>query len=265
MIKLIRFLTAKKSFVLFILLEITSIILIINTHNYAQTKTHSLQTTISGIINSKLSVIENHFKLKEYNKQLLKQNAELLNKWVQPETQKSPLLKEQYGFIPAFVISNQYQFSHNTILINKGRIDGIQPDMGIIAPNGIAGIVQKTSKHFAKALSILNTGTKINVALKNSNYTGFMRWEGQDPNIFSVIDMPVNAQIKVGDTIVTSGVSNIFPKNIPIGKIIDFNTVSGRKSYNIKIQSFTDMSNLGPVYIIKNIYKKEADSLMQDK
>jgi len=263
MIKLIRFLTAKKSFMLFVFLELVALILIINSHNYAQLKTHSLKTSVAGAINSKLSVIESHFKLKAYNRELMQQNSRLLNQITQPKLQQVPQLESQYSFVPAFVVSNQYVFSHNNLLINKGRKDSIFPEMGVVAPTGIVGIVQKTSRNFASVLSVLNTATKINVALKNTNYTGFLQWEGRNPNIFSVIDMPVNARIKKGDTIITSGVSNIFPKGIAIGEIIDFKTVSGRKSYNIKIRSFTDMTNLGPVYVVQNKYKKEIDSLLQ--
>jgi len=250
---------------LFILLELISIVLIINTHNYAQTKTHSLKTGISGAINEKLAFIEQHLYLKKHNQELLEQNARLLKLIHNPPKKEAINLPDQYDFVPAFVISNQYTFSHNTILINKGRKDSVQPEMGVIGYKGIVGIVQKTSKNYAKVLSVLNTDIKINVALKNTNYTGFLVWNGQNPNNFSVIDMPVNAQIKVGDTIITSGVSNIFPKGIGIGTITNYTTVAGRKSYQIKLQTFTDMTNLGPVYVIKNNYKKEIDSLIQTK
>ncbi len=250
---------------LFIFLELMSIILIINSHNYAQTKVHSLKTEISGKINRRLSFIEERINLLKHNKELEEQNTRLLNTIHNPLKNEAINLPGQYEFIPGFVISNQYSFSHNNILINRGRKDGVEPEMGVIGTNGIVGIVQKTSKNYAKVLSVLNTDTKINVALKDTNYTGFLVWEGNNPNNFSVIDMPVNAHIKIGDTITTSGVSNIFPKGINIGKIINYKTVAGRKSYKINLISFMDMTGIGPVYIVKNNYKKEIDSLLEIK
>ncbi len=263
MIKLLRFLTARKSFVLFITLELISIILIIKTHNYAQTKTHSLQTAISGSMDNKLSAIHNYFNLQRYNDSLLQQNAFLLKALANQNSEGvKPGIFNQYEVIPAYALSNQYNLNHNSLIINKGQNNGVLPEMGVIGTNGVVGIIQKTSGHYARVISILNKSTKLNVALAHTNYTGFLQWKSNDPNLFSIVDMPENAQIKIGDTIVTSGVSSIFPKGIPIGSIIDFETVPGRKSYKINLKTFMDMTNIGPVYVIKNRYKKEIDSLL---
>jgi len=103
------------------------------------------------------------------------------------------------------------------------------------------------------------------VALAHTNYTGFLKWNGQNPNEFDIVDMPVNAGVKKGDTIVTSGMSSYFPKGIPIGIITDFKTLQGRKSYVIKIKTLTDLTNIGPVYVIKNHFKQEIDSLQNQE
>ena len=262
MIKLIKFLTTKKSFLLFVLLELIAIILIINSHNYAQVQTYSWQTAFSGQINQRLSGIKYHFYLKQYNDSLLKQNANLLQKFYNNiQIENTGTLPGEYEFIPAYVVSNQYHLSHNIILINKGRLDSIQPEMGVTGTNGVVGIVQKTSGHFSRVISILNKNTKLNVSLLHSNYTGFMQWDGNKPNVFSITDLPADAPIQIGDTIITGGRSSVFPKGIPIGIITDFATVPGQKSYKINLKSFMDYTNIGPVYVIKNILKKEIDSL----
>ncbi len=263
MFKLLRVLIANKNFLFFIFLELVAVILIIESHNYAQTKTHDWQTSVSGFVNSRINAVRGHFFLKKYNDSLLKQNAQLLQQLNEKSVaHQTAMLPYQFEIIPAYVLSNQYQFDHNSVILNKGQKDSVKPDMGVIAHNGLVGIIQKTSSHFARAISVLNKSTKINVALKNTNYTGFLAWPGKDPNIFVVSDMPVNATLHKGDTIVTSGISNFFPKGLLVGKILDFNTVPGRKSYVISIKTFIDMTNLGPVYIIKNKYKTELDSII---
>ena len=264
MIKLLRYLSTKQSFLVFVFLELIALILTIKTHDYAQLKTHNLQTAFAGTVNSAVDAVEEHFYLKSYNDSLLRQNAELLKQLhhnVQDTASLPATLPGQYRFIPAFVISNQYHLQHNTLLINKGESDGVQPDTGVLSTNGIVGVVQKTSSHFAKVISVLNKNLNINVALKHTNYSGFLQWPGKDSNQFYVIDLPVNAPIKKGDTIITGGMSGIFPKGIPIGKITSYRLVPGRKSYEIHITSFTDMTALGPVYIIKNRLRSEMDSL----
>ena len=264
MIKLLKFLTSKSSFLLFVFLELIAFVLIIKTHNYAQLKSHSFQTAISGSIHNKLSVIEQHFNLIKHNRDLLEQNARLMTQIQQKNTiENNPVLKDQFEFIPAYAVSNQYNLTHNTLIINKGRSNGVQPEMGVIGVNGVIGIVQKTSENYARIISILNKDTKLNVALKHTNFTGFMLWKDNDPNKFSIIDMPADAPIKTGDTIITSGVSSVFPKGIAIGKITDYETVPGRKSYKINIKTFMDMTNIGPVYVVKNKFKKQIDSLIK--
>jgi len=262
MIKLLKFLTSKKSFLLFVLLELIAVILIINSHNYAQVRTHHWQTALSGKLNEQLSKIKYHFYLQQYNDSLLQQNAGLMQAlYNKVKIENSGTLPGEFEFIPGYVISNQYHLAHNTILINKGRADGVQPEMGVAGTNGVVGIIQKTSGHFSQVISILNENTKLSVALLHTNYTGFLQWDGQKPNRFSIIDLPVDAPLQVGDTIITGGVSSIFPKGIPIGTITDFATVAGQKSYKINIKTFIDYTNIGPVYIIKNKYKQEIDSL----
>jgi rod shape-determining protein MreC len=264
MVKLLKFLTSKSSFLLFVFLELIALVLIIKTHNYAQVKTHSFQTALAGSIHNKLSVVEQHLNLKKNNSDLLKQNAALLTQLQQNEARKiTPVLNGQFEFIPAYAVTNQYNLTHNTLIINKGRVDGVKPEMGVIGVNGVVGIVQKTSENYARVISVLNRDSKLNVALNHTNYTGFMQWKDDNPNEFSIIDMPVDAPLKTGDTIITSGMSSVFPKGIAIGKIIDFETVPGRKSYKINIKTFMDMTNIGPVYVVKNKYKKQIDSLLQ--
>ena len=248
----------------FVFLELIALILIIKANNYAQLKTHDFQTAIAGSVNRKINLINRHFYLQTYNDSLLKQNAYLLEQLQNKHQNTSAIpasLPGQYQYIPAYVISNQYDLQHNNLLINKGEANGVQPDNGVITTDGIAGVVQKTAAHYAKVISILNKSLKINVALKNTNYSGFLQWNGKDPNRFEVVDLPVNAPIKKGDTIITGGMSGIFPKGIPVGQITGYQLVPGRKSYEIHINSFSDMTNLGPVYVIKNHMKTEIDSL----
>jgi rod shape-determining protein MreC len=262
MIKLLKFLTSRSSFLLFVFLELIAIILIIKSHDYAQIRTHSLQTAVSGIINNKLSVIEQHLNLKKHNEELVQQNSMLLKQINRQSRQlNTPTIYNQFDIIPAYAVNNQYNLTHNSLIINKGREDGVMPEMGILGVNGIVGITQKTSKNYSKVVSILNKSTKINIALKHTNYTGFLQWNGKNPNEFSITDMPVNTPLKIGDTIVTSGESSVFPKGIAIGTITNFEMVTGRKSYLINIKTFMDMTNIGPVYIVKNNYKHQIDSL----
>jgi len=265
MLKLLLFLTRKKSFLLFIFFELLAFMSIINSHSYVKLKQHSINTAVSGIINNKLNIINFYFNLEKTNQSLINQNARLLKGIVNKTNVNSGMFPSQFDVIPCFVVSNQYHFNNNNIIINTGEKDGIIPEMGVIGTNGIIGITQKTSSHFTQVISVLNTYIKVSVSIKNTNHTGFMHWNGIDPNIFDIVDIPINANVNVGDTLITSGVSNIFPKGIPVGKITGLQELTDKKSYKILLQPFMDMTDLGVAYVIKNKYKQEFDSINKAK
>jgi len=264
MFQLLRFFASKKSFLFFIFLELISLFLITTANNYAGLKTYDFQIAISGKVNNFFGAFHRFLNYKNQNDLLLKQNSILVQQSLNPDKNliNTTYKQAQFEVIPAYVVSNQYHFNNNIILINKGDKDGVIPEAGVIGTNGIIGIVQNTSSHFSKVVSVLNNNSKISVALKGTNYTGFLRWDGNNPNTFNIIDMPVNAQVKVGDTIITSGMSSVFPKGIIVGSIQEYNIVPGLKTYEIVVKTFMDMTNIGPVYIIKNNYKSEIDSLI---
>ncbi len=261
MLKLLLYLTRKKSFLLFVLLELVALILIIDTHTYSKIKHYSFNTAVSGFVNERLNIINYRLNLSKENKALAKQNALLLR----GITNNTGVIGDQFDFVSCYVISNQYQFENNSIVLNVGSKNGVFPEMGVIGTNGIIGIIQNTSEHFAQVISILNTHSKISVSLKHTNHKGFLQWNAINPNYFDVVDVPLNATIGIGDTLVTSGISSVFPKGIPVGEIIDFKELSDRKSYKIVLKSFMDMTNLGTAYVIKNKLKKEFDSIKKAK
>ena len=242
-------------------MELVAFILIIDTHTYLKIKQHSFNTAVAGFVNSKLGYVNYQLNLSKENKDLSNQNANLLNEITNKSTKNTGTLDGQFSYTPCYVIGNQYIFKNNSIVINIGSKNGVLPEMGVIGTNGIIGIVQKTSDHFSQIISVLNTQSKISVSLKGTNHYGFLAWNAQDPNVFDVLDIPLNAKVAVGDTLVTSGKSSIFPKGIFVGKIVDFKELSDRKSYKIVLQPFIDMTSLGTAYVIQNKYKKEFDSI----
>jgi rod shape-determining protein MreC len=132
--------------------------------------------------------------------------------------------------------------------------------MAVMNSKGIIGITDNVTNNYARVQSILNKNSKINARLKNSNHFGSLEWDGENYNIVQLMDIPRQAILKIGDTIETGGKSTIFPGGIPIGTISEINkgnTVDNK----IHIKLFNDMSNLGFVYVVKNLHKEEIRSL----
>ncbi len=258
MTRLLKFMMERKSLLLFLFLEFFAFTLILRSNLYLNYKHNHFVTEVSGRYNNRVHNITRYFELNQVNRKLQEENSRIKNKKINKINDSIDFLTwKNFSVIPAVIITNQFQFSNNHIIINKGSKDSIQPGMGITGTKGIIGTVVKVSPHYAAVLSILNNKTSISVKPKNSNHFGFLKWEGRSPKILTVEDIPLDAKINISDTLVTSGNSNIFPKGIPIGIITDIKKLKGSKNYSLKIRPVEDLTDLNIAYILNNKYQKE--------
>jgi rod shape-determining protein MreC len=145
-------------------------------------------------------------------------------------------------------------------MINKGLKDGIQPEMGVETSRGIIGVTKSVSRNYSTVISILNEYSKINVKSLNNDHYGTLTWDGKDYKTAQLQDLPRQARIKIGDTIITGGKSTIFPEGKLVGTIKDFE-IKNNTFKTINITLFNDMSSLSNVNVIKNLHKKEIQQL----
>lgn len=271
--QIINFFLRYKSTLLFFILLFASLLFTVQSHSYHRSKFVNSANWLTGGVYNSVSGVQDYFKLKTYNKQLLEENARLrenvqilsnagqeTNLTDIPELTLGDSLV-QYSYIPADVLNNNYAKTDNFITLRGGSRDSIKNDMGVITSKGIVGIIDKTSEKYSTVLSILNTNFTTNAKLKNSEHFGTLRWGGIDPNVVQIIDMQEQAPVTIGDTIETSGKSAIFPKGIPIGVVFEKQLDASKNFYTLSVRLINDMTSLGHVYIIKNADKKEIRSL----
>ena len=86
--------------------------------------------------------------------------------------------------------------------------------------------------------------------MKRSDYFGFLKWEGGSSEYAYVKDMPRHSQFSLGDTIVTSGHSTVFPPGIPVGTVENMEDSHDGLSYPLQIKLFTDFARLNDVRVI---------------
>ena len=268
--QIVFFLHKYKYFIFFLFLEFIAIALTFNNLNFHKSKFVNSANFVTGGLYSKATDISEYLHLKDINKELLDENTRLKNKLqqntfmldstIEVEVIDSVLYHQKYIYINARIEKNEYSSQFNYLTINKGIKEGIYPEMAVINSKGIIWITDNVNNNYARVQSILNKNSKINARVKNSNHFGSLEWDGQDYNIVQLIDIPRQAILKIGDTIETGGKSTIFPGGVPVGiisKTYNGNTVNNR----IDVQLFNDMSNLGFVYVVKNLHKQEIKSL----
>ncbi len=266
--QIINFLIRNKNNILFLLLLTFSLFLTIQSHSYQKSKFISSANFMSGGIYSWTSNINSYFHLEQYNLRLLEENERLRTRLagyedsLEIETYKdTSSFDADYIFRASEVINNNYAKIDNYLTIKSGARDGIERDMGVVTSKGIVGIVENVSPNYSTVISILNSNSRINAQLKRSNHFGTLVWNGDDPAVVQLTDVPSVAPLAEGDTIITGGRSLIFPKGIPIGAVKNFSLDQSESYYNIDIQLFNDMTNIGYVYIIENTSQSEIRAL----
>ena len=224
-------------------------------------------TFISGSTSSIYSYINSYFNLRQENNKLIEENLELKkieSQFFDISDTKDISNSKIDKTISAKVIFNSINKNKNIIVINKGEFNGITREMGVISSRGVVGIIKNITDNYSSIVSLLNTDLKINAILKNSSTIGSISWNGLDPRIVQLNDIPLSSSIKVGDTIVTGGMSFYFPRGIPIGTIEDYNNTSLEGYYSIDVLIFSDFSSLSNLYILERTDNDEIKSLLNE-
>ncbi|WP_298554463.1 rod shape-determining protein MreC [uncultured Algibacter sp.] len=268
--QIINFIIRNKNFLLFLLLFGFSILFTIQSHSYHKSKFINSANFLTGGVYNSANNVSNYFKLKSQNKLLSEENKKLRSLLLNSKTEvdssfiDSLTFGKSYRFYSANIIKNSYALNNNVLTLNKGFNDSIRQDFGVISSKGIVGIIDKTSGNYATVISILNSTSSISAQLKKTNHLGSLIWNGKDSKFTQLIDIPKIANVKTGDSIITSGQSSIFPKNVPIGTIESFKLDQAENYYEINVRLFNDMTSIEHVYIIENVNKEEITNLLSN-
>ena len=174
---------------------------------------------------------------------------------------KDTLYKLEYRYISAKVINNSTNKRNNFIMLNKGHLQGIENHMGVIMGNRIVGQVVSISDHFCWVMSLLNKDSRISGKFKKNNQLVNIEWGGGDYQTGEVKEIPKHVVINSGDTIITSGNSDIFPEGLLIGTIDHF-TIAQEENFNYATIRFaTDFNSLSFVEVLIDMMRKEKENL----
>ena len=262
---LLRFLANNHFFLLFLLLEAISINLVLNFNNYQYVKFVNSSSWLSGWVYDNFSLVTDYFSLNKTNKLLAEENTNLRNQlqMLSPEKEARTFKSDttRFHYISARVTNTTVRKQDNYITLNKGRKDGILPDMGIVGPDGIVGVITKVNSKYSTGYSVLNKKWKVSAKIKKNNNLGSLEWDGKDYRIANLNEIPFHLELAVGDTIVTSGFSPTFPEGIRIGQIENFNVETGDNFYHIKVRLFSDFMTLTYVNVVQDKDRKFIEEL----
>ncbi len=251
---------------LFLILEGVCLYIFFHSDTYMFSKYLAFSENITGKTDLVKYEVASYLNLKEKNEELMALNAKLLdeNNSLKSlvDTTSFNVAQSPYPSVVALhVIRNEFLNSNNFIVLDGGENKNVRKGMAVIGNEGIVGYVSATSKNFSVVISLLSTDNFVSSAkIKGTSFSGTLQWDGRTHNLVQMAEVPKYAELHVGDTILTTSYSSVFPEDIPIGTVEDFR-ITDDTFYSVNVRTFTDFSKLDYVYLLELNNKLERDSL----
>lgn len=254
---------------MFILLQAVCILLMVKNDGIQGSHVLNSSNQLVANVYEVSANTKEYFSLRGENEILARENATLRNLLKSSyniiptkEFKKyDTVYKEQYTYINAKVVNTTVDKRRNFLTLNIGSNSGIDHDMAIMSSQGIVGVVTNVSSNFSSAMSLLHKDARINCRLKKDGSYGSLIWDGRDYEHCLLIDIPTHAKLKSGDTIITSELSGIFPEGLFVGKVESYERRQNESFLTVKVKLGVDLKKVDHVYVIKNKFKGERDSL----
>ena len=269
MLNLFRFINRYHFFFLFLLLQVVALLLTLNSKHFHQAYLFHSSNTLAGRVYQTYNNVNSYMHLREVNEQLLEENMRLKEKqrenFLVTDQQifeyQDSIFKRRYTYLNAGVINKSVNRRNNYMTLDKGRQHGIEPDMGVITGNGVAGIVIHVSENFSSVMSLLHSDMLVSVKIGKNDHIGTLQWEGGDYRRAVMSYIPPHVDLSVGDSIFTSGHSRVFPENVFVGTIEDWEVRRGENFFTALVKLAIDHNKLSLVYVVKNLMREEQEGL----
>ncbi len=271
---LLKFIQRYSNFLVFFLLEVVAVLLIVQNTAYPKSTVLSTCNSYVAWHYELENTIVSYFRLKEDNEQLQQENTMLRNQLVLYANERERLKEQvtyryanqQHHFIPAKIIQMNIGGMKNYMTINKGERDGIAEGMGVLGPRGVVGVVSTVGHQFSIIIPITTTsGFCVSCRMQKNSKIGTLKWDGRDESHAILSDIESHVDVQPGDIILTSGLSETFPGDIPVGVVESAEIKDGDAAWTIHVKLYTEFNKLSYVQVIDNdIASKELEQLRSE-
>ena len=268
---IILFIQRYFDFLFFLMLQVISLTFLFRFNKFHEAAFMNVSLETTGWVSSRYDNVESYFTLRKTNEELALKNEELQNKLKENyfkidtgsmlvnDRELSDTLQKykQYVWRSAKVVNNSIGHQNNCITIHRGEMQGVKKDMGVISASGVVGSVISTSDNYAVVMSLLHRQSRVSARIKKTGELGIIQWDGESPLYLKMTNVPNSVNISLGDTIVTSQYSYLFPKGIMIGTVAEVINDKASNFYTLKMSPSTDFFKLEYVMVVENLQKDE--------
>ncbi len=265
--------------IFFLLLQGLSIYMVVHYSKYHHAAFGNLSNQLTGKVNAQYSQVNNYFHLKRMNDSLIKANEVLYNKlkidFELPDTTTKTMVDSirvdsilkfrKFTYLSARVVSNSISTQNNFIVLSRGRAQQLHEGMGVVDPaNAVVGIITEVTDDYAVVMSLLHKDSHLSGKLLKGGETGTLTWDGKEPNLVTLTNIPKSAKVAKGDTIITSGFSTTFPKGMMIGTVDEIFAEKSTSNFRIRFRTSANFYNLQYVYAIENAQQEPVNKILDN-
>lgn len=182
--------------------------------------------------------------------------------------------QSRFRVLAADVVGKTTTEARNTITLDVGAKDSIKIDMPIITDQGLVGRVIAVSDHFALCQMVLNRDFRAAAGIVRNRVEGVIAWDAGE--YAKLINIPKSIIVQVGDIVVTSQSSNLYPPNVPIGTVVEVGDEPNSLFKRIAVKTAVEFQSIEHVFVVlsganaerrelEQTYKKKADALSKGK
>lgn len=246
------------NFLVFIALEVAAFLLISFNNAYPRSSFLSTANQFIAWQHELINETQSYFHLRALNEQLAEENISLRNQLCALD---SIYHREQFSYEPAKVVQMTTDRLHNYLTINKGSKDGIQRGYGVRNSEGVVGIIRTVGTNYSVVLPIIHTQSNLSCRFAKNDYIGTLQWDGKDSRFAQLTDVAAHVHVSKGDTIITSGLSPVFPEGIPIGIVESSQLKEGDSYHRIRVRLNTNFKRLKYIEVVQNTHQTELEEL----
>ncbi|GJL77720.1 MAG: rod shape-determining protein MreC [Nitrospinaceae bacterium] len=155
---------------------------------------------------------------------------------------------EERRLVIAKVIGKDATQWSNVVFINKGTDDGIQENLAVVTNAGVIGHIIQSSGGTSKVLLITDSRSAVDSLFQDSRFTGVIVGTGE--NVAQMKYVPMNAEVQVGDSVLSSGLGGTFPKGLKIGIVSQVVKKKQGLFQDIKVTPSADFSRMEEVMVL---------------
>ncbi len=260
--------------IIWILYLLIGIILLLGYPEHREIKTDWLSRTVYSPLLSSTTHIKDLFAAHRKNKELSVQLAEniirinnlenhldLTQLLANMDNSHSYYQEEMIDFTVASVIAYRGDYANRILVIDKGRSDGVRYSQPVISEKGIAGKIIAVFQKHSLVLPINNSQFKLGVMSRENNVQGLLEADVSGTVYMGLIKS--GSRIGIGDVIVTSGISVIFPRNYPVGRVVRLARSPVDNYMRAVIEPFNEINNVEKLIVL--FYEKELPEETEDQ